>query len=133
MGTVMAHATVICEHKYVAQAISGHHRLICDEPVSNGGSDAGPAPYDLLLASLGACSAITLRMYANRKGWDLGKITVGLRYTRGEDGKERIDRRVSFSKPLETDQKNRLLEIMGKTPVTRTLLQGLTIESSLAE
>jgi len=129
----MAHATVICEHKYVAQAISGHHRLICDEPVSNGGSDAGPAPYDLLLASLGACSAITLRMYANRKGWDLGKITVGLRYTRGDDGQERIDRRVSFSKPLETEQKNRLLEIMGKTPVTRTLLHGLTIESSLAE
>jgi putative redox protein len=129
----MAHATVICEHKYVAQAISGHHRLICDEPVSNGGSDAGPAPYDLLLASLGACSAITLRMYASRKGWDLGKITVGLRYTRGDDGKEHIDRRVSFSKPLEADQKNRLLEIMGKTPVTRTLLHGLTIESSLAE
>ena len=133
MGAVMAHATVICEHKYVAQAISGHHRLICDEPVANGGSDAGPAPYDLLLASLGACSAITLRMYGIRKGWDLGKITVGLRYTREEDGAEHIDRRVSFSKQLDDAQKNRLLEIMGKTPVTRTLLKGIAIASSLAD
>jgi putative redox protein len=127
----MPHVTVISEHKYLAQVISGHHRLTADEPVGMGGSDAGPGPYELLLASLGACSAITLRMYASRKGWELGKITVGLRFGRGEDGKERIDRRLAFSKPLTDEQKIRLLEIAGKTPVTKTLSTGVRIDTSL--
>jgi putative redox protein len=129
----MAHVTVISEHQYVAQIVSGHHRLTADEPPSAGGSGAGPAPYDLLLASLGACSAITLRMYARRKDWELGKITVGLRFTRDEAGNESIDRRLSFSKSLTDGQKQRLLEIVGKTPVTKTLMRGLEIRSTLAE
>ena len=129
----MAHVTVLCEYNYVAQIVTGHHRLTSDEPVANGGSDAGPSPYDLLLASLGACSAITLRMYAGRKGWDLGKITVGLRYARKEDGSEHVDRRVSFTKTLTDQQKARLLEIMGKTPMTKTLAKSLAISSVLAE
>lgn len=129
----MAHLTVISEFKYGVQVVAGHHRLTADEPVSNGGGDTGPAPYELLLASLGACTSITLRMYAGRKEWELGKITVGLRFTRDADKKERIDRRISFSKPLAPEQKARLLEIAGKTPVTRTLLQGLPIETTLAE
>ena len=111
--------------------VSGRHHLTADEPVAAGGSDAGPAPYDLLLASLGACSAITLRMYAGRKEWELGRITVGLRFTRAADGAERIDRRFSFSKPLNAEQKARLLEIAGKTPVTKSLLRGIPIESSI--
>ena len=127
----MAHVTVIGEHHYVQQIVSGRHHLTADEPVAAGGSDAGPAPYDLLLASLGACSAITLRMYAGRKEWELGKITVGLRFTRAADGTERIDRRFSFSKPLNAEQKARLLEIAGKTPVTKSLLRGIPIESSI--
>jgi putative redox protein len=129
----MAHVTVISEFMYAQQVISGHHRLTADEPVSLGGGDSGPAPYELLLASLGACTSITLRMYAGRKGWELGKITVGLRYARGSDDQERIDRRMSFSKPLSPEQKARLVEIAGKTPVTKTLSRGVTIDTSVAD
>jgi putative redox protein len=129
----MAHVTVISEFKYSAQVVSGHHRLTADEPVALGGSDSGPSPYELLLASLGACTSITLRMYAGRKDWDLGKITVGLRYTRDADKKERIDRRLSFSKPLSPEQKARLVEIAAKTPVTLTLLHGVPIDTTLVD
>jgi putative redox protein len=129
----MAHVTVTSEFKLAQQIVSGHHRLTADEPVSLGGGDSGPAPYELLLASLGACTSITLRMYAGRKGWELGKITVGLRYARGSDDQERIDRRMSFSKPLSPEQKARLVEIAGKTPVTKTLSRGVTIDTSVAD
>ena len=129
----MAHVTVISEFKYSAQVVTGHHRLTADEPVALGGSDSGPSPYELLLASLGACTSITLRMYAGRKDWELGKITVGLRYTRDADKKERIDRRLSFSKPLTPEQKSRLVEIAARTPVTLTLLHGLPIDTTLVD
>ncbi len=127
----MAHVTVISEHHYAQQIASGHHRLTSDEPLERGGSDSGPTPTELLLASLGACTSITLRMYAGRKGWELGKITVGLRFTAAVDEKGHIDRRLSFSKPLSAEQTERLLEIAGKTPVTRTLMAGVTIDTSV--
>jgi putative redox protein len=129
----MAHVTVTSEYHYSQQIASGHHRLTADEPITRGGSDSGPTPHELLLASLGACTSITLRMYAGRKEWELGKITVGLRYTAAEDQKGRIDRRLSFSKPLTDEQTQRLLEIAGKTPVTRTLLAGITIETTIVQ
>ncbi len=129
----MAHVTVISEFKYATQVVSGHHRLTADEPVAMGGSDTGPSPYELLLASLGACTSITLRMYAGRKEWELGKITVGLRFTRDEQTGERIDRRLSFSKALSAEQKARLAEIAGKTPVTKTLLHGLRIDTTIVD
>ena len=126
----MAHVTVISEFKYAQQIVTGHHRLTSDEPVAQGGGDTGPGPYELLLGGLGACTSITLRMYANRKGWELGKITVGMRYARRDDG-EHIDRRLSFSKPLSEEQKSRLLEIAAKTPVTLTLQRGVAIDTSV--
>lgn len=129
----MAHVTVINEHHYVVQAVSGHHRLTADEPQARGGSDAGPAPYELLLSALGACTAITLRMYAGRKQWELGKITVGLRFTRDAAGVEAVDRRLSFSKPLAPEQRERLLQIADMTPVTRTLKAGLAIHSTVVD
>lgn len=127
----MAHVTVISEFHFTQQIVSGHHRVAADEPVERGGGDTGLAPRELLLASLGACTSITLRMYASRKGWELGKITVGLRYTENEDQKGHIDRRLSFSKPLTAEQSQRLLEIAGKTPVTRMLTAGLLIDTSI--
>src|SRR5271163_5016414 len=127
----MAHVTVISEFHFAQQIIAGHHRVTADEPQSHGGSDTGPSPTELLLGSLGACTSITLRMYAGRKGWELGKITVGLRYTAPDDQKAHIDRRLSFSKPLTDEQTQRLLEIAGKTPVTRALMAGITIETSV--
>jgi putative redox protein len=129
----MAHVTVISEFHYSQQIVSGHHRLTADEPAARGGSDSGASPYELLLGSLGACTSITLRMYAGRKGWELGKITVGLRYTAGsETEKAHIERRLSFSKPLTEEQQRRLIEIADKTPVTLTLKAGLTIDTSIA-
>ena len=112
----MAHVTVTSEYHYAQQIASGHHRLTADEPIARGGSDSGTSPHELLLASLGACTSITLRMYASRKEWELGKITVGLRYTEGSDKQGHIDRRLSFSKPLNAEQTQRLIEIAGKTP-----------------
>jgi putative redox protein len=128
----MAHVTVISEFHFTQQIVSGHHRVTADEPVERGGSDTGLAPRELLLASLGACTSITLRMYASRKGWELGKVTVGLRYTENEEQKGHIDRRLSFSKPLTAEQTERLLEIAAKTPVTRALTAGLIIDTSIA-
>ena len=129
----MAHITVTSEFHFAQQIASGHHRLTADEPIARGGSDSGASPYELLLASLGACTSITLRMYAGRKEWELGKITVGLRYTANEDQKGHIDRRLSFSKPLTAEQTQRLLEIAAKTPVTRTLMTGVTIDTTIMQ
>src|SRR3984885_4024376 len=104
-GDAMAHVTVTSEFHFAQQIASGHNRLTADEPIALGGSDSGASPYELLLASLGACTSITLRMYAGRKDWELGKITVGLRYTAGSgEEKAHIDRRLSFSKPLTEEQ-----------------------------
>jgi putative redox protein len=129
----MAHVTVISEFKFAQQIVSGHHRFTADEPIARGGGDSGAEPHELLLASLGACTSITLRMYAGRKGWELGKITVGLRYTAGDDQPGHIDRRLSFSKPLSAEQTLRLLEIAAKTPVTRILMPGVKIDTTVGQ
>jgi len=129
----MAHVTVTSDFHFAQQIASGHHRLTADEPIALGGSDSGVSPHELLLASLGACTSITLRMYAGRKEWELGKITVGLRYTASDDQKGHIDRRLSFSKPLTAEQTQRLLEIAAKTPVTKTLSDGVTIATTIVQ
>src|SRR5450631_1550910 len=129
----MAHVTVTSEFKLAQQIVSGHHRLTADEPTARGGSDSGASPYELLLASLGACTSMTLRMYAGRKGWELGKITVGLRYTSAADQQDHIDRRLSFSKPLSGEQMDRLLEIAGETPITRALTAGVKIDTKIVQ
>ncbi len=103
-----------------------------DEPPDNGGQDAGLAPYDLLLASLSACTAITLRMYAGRKQWPLEAADVSLHFYR-EDGIEKIDRKVRLTGPLDEAQINRLLDICERTPVTLTLKNGLIITTTLAD
>ena len=129
----MAYVTVINEHQHVQQIVSGHHRLTADEAVSAGGSDAGLAPRELLLASLGADTAVALRRHAAQQDWTLGRITVGVRWSRDTAGTEHIERRVSFTKPLTADQKARLLEVAGSTPVTRVLQPGITIQSLVVD
>jgi len=127
----MAHVTVTSDFKLAQQIISGHHRLTADEPVARGGSDSGASPQELLLASLGACTSMAMRAYAGGQGWELGKITVGLRYTLDQDQRGHIERRLSFSKPLSAEQTHRLLEIAGGTPVTLALMPGVKIDTKI--
>jgi putative redox protein len=110
---------------------AGHHTIVADEPPSNGGHDAGPSPFALLLASLAACTSITLRMYADRKGWTLGTVKVDVRVFRDGDA-TRIDRVVRLSAPVTDEQKHRLAEIAEKTPVTKLLLKGTAISTTFA-
>jgi putative redox protein len=116
--------------RYRTTIDSAGHRLVADEPKSNGGANEGMAPYDLLLASLGACTAITLRMYADRKQWDLESLTVDLHYER-HDKEERITRKLHLRGKLDDEQRNRIAEIAERTPVTLTLKKGLPIATQL--
>jgi len=124
-----AHANIGAAH-YAVRIEAGGHMIVADEPRANGGADAGPAPYDLLLSSLAACTAITLRMYANRKQWNLNSVTVELNYSRtGPD--ERIERRLTLDGALTKDQRTRMADIAERTPVTLTLKRGLPIHTEL--
>jgi putative redox protein len=104
----------------------GHHAVTADEPASNGGGDTGPSPTGLLLAALASCTSITLRMYADRKAWDLGQVRIDVKLTRA-GAAERIERVLRFGATLAADQVARLLEIAEKTPVTRMIKAGVPI------
>jgi putative redox protein len=117
------------EH-YPVAIEAGRHRMAADEPVIRGGGGTAPTPYDILLASLAACTAITLRMYADRKQWDLTSLKVDVRYVR-EDGKDRIDRTLSLEGNLSDEQRVRFAEIADRTPVTLVLKQGMPIATRL--
>jgi putative redox protein len=112
----------------------GHHHLVVDEGPEVGGNDEGPNPYQLLLAALAHCTTATLRMYADRKGWDLGEIRVRARLLRTGDGAtkvERIERTIRIRHDLSEEQRHRLAEIADRTPVTRTLLSSVAIDTTL--
>lgn len=106
------------------------HTLTADEPLGSGGTDTGPAPYELLVAALIACTSLTARMYANRKGWELGRIEVKGHFIRDADGTERIERHIKFGTPLTAEQAARVAEIMEKTPVTKTLKRSMAITTT---
>jgi putative redox protein len=129
----MAYVTVINEHQHLQQIVSGHHHLTADEASTAGGSDAGFAPRELLLASLGADTAVAVRRHAAHQDWTLGKITVGVRWSRDPSGREHIERRLSFSRPLSTEQKTQLLEVAAGTPVTSVVAAGIEIHSAVID
>ena len=104
----------------------GRHEIVSDEPTSAGGTDAGAPPYGLFLASLASCTAMTLQMYAERKGCELGTVHVDLVMTREGDG-ESITRTIKLGAQLAPEQVSRLAEIADKTPVTKTIKRGTPI------
>ena len=123
------------------EIVSGKHRWHADEPAPFG-TDTGPSPYDLLLAGLGACTSMTLRLYAQRHGLDLQRITIRLRHSRihAEDCMDcetkeglldRIDREIELSGNLDEAQKLRLLEIAERCPVHRSLKSELNIQTTV--
>lgn len=127
----MTHATAtIGRDRYAVQIDASGHAITADEPEKLGGANAGPAPYDLLLASLGACTAITLRMYADRKQWPLESLDVSLHLTGGAEDR-RIVRTIA-PRGLDGEQAARLADIAERTPVTLTLKSGIAIDTSLA-
>ena len=116
--------------RYAARIDANGHQILADEPKSNGGANAGPGPYDLLLAALAACTAITLRMYADRKEWDVPSIRVDLSFHREGDA-ERIERKLTLEGSLSEEQRARMANIAERTPVTLTLKRGLAIHTEL--
>jgi putative redox protein len=130
LTTILATATVHSESGYAQKITTPGHNFTSDEPVKRGGTGTGPAPFDLLLASLGACTAITLRMYAERKQWTLGPMNVQLRLVKIAD-QQRIERTISLGGTLDTEQRSKLLEIADKTPVTKVLAPGVEIQTTL--
>jgi putative redox protein len=98
------------------------HELTADEPKDHGGEDSGPSPQELLAASLASCTAVTMEMYAVRKGWDVGEITVDVNYEPAHRGSPtRFEMTVNLSKELPEEQRERLMQIAAKCPVHRTL------------
>jgi len=127
--------------KFQQEIMSGPHRFLADEPVRLGGLDSGPGPYDLLLAGLGACTAMTIRLYAERKQLPLERVTVRLSHDRihAEDCEncetkagmiDRIERAISLEGALADDDRTRLLEIADRCPVHRTLTSEIDIRTS---
>jgi putative redox protein len=127
---------------YTQEIMVGHHRLVSDEPAPVG-NDAGPTPYDLLLAALGSCTSMTVRMYANRQGWPLERVRVTLRHSRihAEDCADcetkkgwidHIDRELDLAGDLDDAQRQRLLHIANRCPVHQTLTSEVNIATSLA-
>lgn len=133
----MSGVVVVAENgqgRYQQAVTVGQHQLIADEPVSVGGADAGPAPFDLVMAGLGACTSMTLRMYAERKGLALAHVSVALSHEKITlDGvaRDRIERTITLAGDLTPEQRQRLLEIANKCPVHRALTQSFVIESTV--
>jgi len=123
------------------EVVTDRHRWQADEP-EPAGTDTGPSPYELLLSSLGACTSMTLRLYAQRKGFDLRRITVRLQHHRiyAEDCRDcetkqgmvdHIDREIELTGNLSEEQKQRLLEIAERCPIHRTLTSEIRIQTSV--
>ena len=126
--------------KFQQEIMSGPHRFLADEPVKAGGLDSGPGPYDLLLASLGACTSMTLRLYADNKKLPLDRVSVRLTHNKihaedclncetKEGMIDRIDRNITLEGALSADERKRLLEIADKCPVHRTLESEIEIRT----
>lgn len=119
---------------YLVELTGGHHTWSADEPREAGGEDAGPGPHQLLLSSLGACTCITVRMYAARKGWSLSRVEVELQFNPDgapAAGGSDIRRRITLHGKLSVEERERLLEIANRCPIHKVLTGEVRIATSL--
>jgi|SRR5215471_2978682 len=127
---------------FAQEITAGRHRLATDEPISAGGTDTGPSPYDLLLAALGSCTSMTISMYARRRAWPLKEVVVYLRHSKihaedcancetKEGMLDRIDRDIELIGDLNQEQRAKLLDIANKCPVHRTLGAEIDVHTQL--
>lgn len=126
----MAKATVtLGSTDFEMTATMGQHKVIFDEPTSNGGQDKGPAPTEMLCSALGACTAATVKMYLNHKQWKTEGISVEVEKTTNAEGKNVFSRKVTVKGNFDAEQRNRILAIANKCPVHKILENGNTIET----
>ena len=131
MGIVATAKVQSLQTSWQGEIQSGKHTYLTDKPESFGGQDAGPAPYDFLIAGLISCTMITLRMYAQHKEIELGEFQVEAEFHANREGEEWIERRLSFQTEHDQALKDKILAICQKTPVTKTLLRSVEIKTSL--
>lgn len=119
---------------YTQDVLARHHHLYADEPESYGSADLGPAPFEYIGAGLGACTTITLRMYADRKKWPVTHLAVDVRYIKsgvGADTRHVFERQIIIEGDLDETQRERLLQIANKCPVHKMLSAGCEVRSEL--
>jgi putative redox protein len=109
----------------------GAHQLVADEPIAAGGGDLGPPPFGLLLSGLASCTATTLRMYAERKGWELATLEVDVRYDADDAGRRGIERTITLPLGLNAEQRQRLTNVAERTPVTLAIKGGTPITTTI--
>lgn len=140
-GQVVVHGSAT---GFAQKILAGRHEILADEPVSAGGTNTGPTPYDLVLAALGSCISMTAGVYARRKGWPLESVAVHLQHSRihaedcenceTKEGRiDRIDVSIELKGPLTGEQRARLLEITKRCPVHQTLQSEIDIRSRLED
>jgi putative redox protein len=121
---------------YAQVVTTGHHIMGADEPEKLGGHDSGPSPYQFLMAGLGACTTMTLRMYATRHGWPLEKTSVLVRHSKtaqnGNSPSDLFERTIYLTGQLSDEQRTRLLQIADRCPVSETLQRASVVRSQLA-
>ena len=130
--------TEIGRDRYRTQVSARSHSLVLDEPLAAGGTDLGATPYEALLAALGACTVMTLRMYADRKRWPLERVVVRLRTSNAHEtdcgncetsevGPHQVAREIELEGALDDEQRKRLLQIADRCPVKQTLERGIRV------
>lgn len=125
---------ILSEKKYLGEAKMRNHFVVLDEPIKSGGGDTGPTPVEYLLTAIGGCVSMTLRMYAERKGWNLGKIKVIVSQKEeltSKGIKKSLVEEISFENKITAEQKIKLLEIAGKCPVAKMVKGETAIATSI--
>lgn len=131
--TILAAALLTSGDGYEQHVRVGEHALVADEPEKRGGRDAGPTPFELVLAGLAGCTAITLRMYAKKHTWEIGVLRVEVQLHADGD-RRRVERVLRFSaKDTSPEQRTRLAEVAERTPVTRALREGMAITTVVSQ